>query len=168
MPGDVIRDADAIIKEAALQSVTAKYPEIDTSVLKFGGINIQPMQDGSEAIFIGYVLSDSYPVGIEAERWGRDYGRRSEHQWQYQRAVCKRACQKDQRFFEMTIAEKWVEPNRGPAWRPTTFTGNSDTVALARARFQGRSLYANLHRQHSVKGSRETFTAILLNQKELS
>ena len=47
-PSDVIGSAEAAIKTTALTSITAKYPDVGSSELKFSQLTIRTKPDGTE------------------------------------------------------------------------------------------------------------------------
>ena len=51
---EVIGATEAAIKTTALASVTAKYPDLSSSDLKFVDLNIRAMPNGQEGIFVTY------------------------------------------------------------------------------------------------------------------
>jgi hypothetical protein len=51
---DVFGKAETTIKSAALAAITAKYPDVSSSELKFSEMSIHSMPDGKEEIFVTY------------------------------------------------------------------------------------------------------------------
>jgi hypothetical protein len=65
---DVIGAAEATVKTTALASITAKYPDVGSSELKFNEMSIQTMPDGKEEIFVTYALPASAKTSTEGKK----------------------------------------------------------------------------------------------------
>jgi hypothetical protein len=67
-PSDVIGAAEATIKTTALTSITAKYPSVGLSELKFSQLTIRTKPDGTEAIYVIYSLPASATTSTEGKK----------------------------------------------------------------------------------------------------
>src|SRR5450759_4184359 len=67
-PSDVIGAAEATIKTTALASITAKYPSVGSSELKFSEMSIRTMPDGKEVIFVTYIIPASATTSTEGKK----------------------------------------------------------------------------------------------------
>jgi hypothetical protein len=67
-PSDVIGAAEAAIKTTALTSITAKYPDVGSSELKFSQLTIRTKPDGTEAIYVIYSLPASATTSTEGKK----------------------------------------------------------------------------------------------------
>jgi hypothetical protein len=65
---DVIGAAEATIKTAALASITAKYPSVSSSELKFSEMSIRTMPNGQEEVFVTYDLPASAKTTTEGKK----------------------------------------------------------------------------------------------------
>lgn len=67
-PSDVIGRAETTIKSAALAGITAKYPDVSSSALKFSELRFRALPDGKEEIFVTYKLPASAKITIEGKK----------------------------------------------------------------------------------------------------
>jgi hypothetical protein len=67
-PSDVIGAAEAALKTTALASITAKYPSVGSSELKFSQLSIRTRPDGTEVIYVIYSLPASATTTTEGEK----------------------------------------------------------------------------------------------------
>jgi hypothetical protein len=67
-PSDVIGAAEAAIKSTAFASITAKYPSMGSSELKFSEIRIGTRPDGKEVIFVVYIIPASATTSTEGKK----------------------------------------------------------------------------------------------------
>jgi hypothetical protein len=65
---DVVGAAEAAIKTTALTSITAKYPDLVSSELKFSQLTIRTRPDGTEAIYVFYSLPASATTSTEGKK----------------------------------------------------------------------------------------------------
>jgi len=66
--GEVIGAAEATIKTTALASITAKYPDLSSSDLKFSELSIQAMPNGKEEVIVTYDLPASAKTTTEGKK----------------------------------------------------------------------------------------------------
>ena len=64
---DVVGTAEATIKATAVASITAKYPSVSSSELKFSEIRITTTPQGTEDIVVIYELPESATTGTDAQ-----------------------------------------------------------------------------------------------------
>jgi len=64
---DVVGAAEATIKATAVASITAKYPSVSSSELKFSEIRITTTPQGTEDIAVIYEIPDSPTTGTDAQ-----------------------------------------------------------------------------------------------------
>jgi len=67
-PNDVIGRAEATIKTTALASITAKYPDVSSSELKFSEMSIRALPNGHEEVFVTYELPASAKTATEGKK----------------------------------------------------------------------------------------------------
>ena len=67
-PSGVIGAAEAAIKTTALASITAKYPDLGSSELKFSQLSIRTRPDGTEVIYVIYSLPASATTRTEGKQ----------------------------------------------------------------------------------------------------
>jgi hypothetical protein len=65
---DVIGRAETTIKSAALAAITAKYPDVSSSELKFSDMSIRAMPNGQEDVFVTYALPASAKTTTEGKK----------------------------------------------------------------------------------------------------
>ncbi|MGB7769825.1 MAG: hypothetical protein WBN22_13355 [Verrucomicrobiia bacterium] len=64
----VIGRAETTIKTAALAAITAKYPDVSASELKFSEMSIRVMLNGQEDVFVTYTLPASATTTTEGKK----------------------------------------------------------------------------------------------------
>jgi hypothetical protein len=67
-PSDIIGRAETSIKSAALEAITAKYPEVSLSELKFSEMRIRAMSNGQEDVFVTYAIPGSAKTTTEGKK----------------------------------------------------------------------------------------------------
>ena len=65
---DLIGAAEATVKATALASITAKYPDVSSSDLKFSDMSIQTLRDGNEEVFVTYDIPASAKTTTEGKK----------------------------------------------------------------------------------------------------
>jgi len=65
---EVIGAAETTIKTTALASITAKYPDVGSSELKFSDIMIQTTPNGEDMVNVTYELPGSAATNTEGNR----------------------------------------------------------------------------------------------------